>query len=104
MTRAEHKALWQTPSYIAAVERQCAELGCDGCTGVPDFYLMGCLEHDIAYHTGHDPRGQRITKDEADERLRWYIQNHSVLGWASPMAWWRWWAVKEFAGKAWHGN
>lgn len=90
--------------YIAAVERKCAELGCDGCTGVPDFYLMGCLEHDIAYRTGRDPLGRRVTKAEADERLLWYVQNHSVFGRWSPMAWWRWGYVHLFVGKAWKGN
>lgn len=104
MTRRQHKHLWTQPWYIAHIERQCAALGCDGCTGVPDFYLMGCQEHDIAYRTGHDPLGFRITKAEADERFRWYIQNHSVFGNWSPMAWWRWWAVRELGAKAWKGN
>ncbi len=76
-------------------------LGADGCTGVPDFYLLGCLEHDIAYRTHKDPLCKPITKAEADQRLRWYISNNSVFGDLSPMAWWRWLAVKWFANKAW---
>lgn len=104
MTRRQHAKLWRDPQYVMRVEAICASLACDGCSGVPDFYLMGCLEHDIAYRLGLDPLGRCITKAEADKRLRWYIQNHSIFGWWSPMAWWRWWAVKEFANKAWQGN
>ena len=104
MTRRGHARLWRMPDYIALVESKCAALGCDGCTGVPDFFLMGCLEHDIAYRTGRDPFGKPITKREADERLKWYIQNHSVFGRLSPLAMWRWWFVRTFVSKAWRGN
>ena len=102
--RFGHRALWHDPTYVLRIEALCAALNCDGCTGVPDFYLNGCLEHDIAYRTGRDALGNIITRAEADDRLRWYIQDHSVFGWLSPMAWWRWWAVREFAAKAWKGN
>jgi len=102
MTRKEHQALWADPAYIKRVEAIAAEIDADGCTGVPDFYLLGCLEHDIAYRLHRDPIGDPISKPEADIRFRWYIQHHSWFGLASPMAWWRWAAVKWFANKAWH--
>lgn len=77
------------------------DLKSDGCTRVPDFYLDGCFEHDVAYRSGHDPLGQQVTRREADKRFRWYIQVESPFGAFSPMSWWRWAMVRLFGGKAW---
>jgi len=68
----------------------------DGCTGVPDWYLPACHEHDIAYRTGMDPLGRLISRAEADRRLRDAIQARSPFGRLSPMSWWRWAAVRAF--------
>ena len=103
MTRAEYTALWDNPNYVILVNMLAGQLKSDGCTGVPDFYKLGCLEHDTSYRTGHDPYRNIISKEEADKRLRWYIQKESVFGVLSPMSWWRWAAVRMFAGKAWKG-
>lgn len=100
MTRKEYEARW-TADYVQLVEFMAASVHADGCSGVPDFYLMGCLEHDIAYRTHADPFGQPITKAEADQRMRWYVQMRSPFGVFSPMSWWRWFAVKWWAGRAW---
>ena len=100
MTRTEYEAQW-TASYVQLVEIIAAALHADGCTGVPDFYLLGCLEHDIAYRTHRDPYGHPVDRDTADKRLRWYIQMRSPFGTVSPMAWWRWLAVRWWAKKAW---
>jgi len=102
MTRLQHRELWREPLYEELVRGKAASIGADGCTGVPDFYLLGCLEHDIAYRTHCDPLGAAITKAEADLRFKWYIQQHSWFGSWSPMAWWRWGAVKHFADRAWN--
>jgi len=101
MTRKDYEARWADAWYVHAVAEQAAALKADGCTGVPDFYLFGCLEHDIAYRTHRDPYGFPLTREDADQRLRWYIQMRSPFGLLSPMSWWRWLAVKWFAGKAW---
>jgi len=71
---------------------------------VPDFFRLGCLEHDIAYRTHRDPVGYPITKKEADKRFRWYMQNNSIFGSFSPVAWVRWLAVKGLGGAAWKGK
>lgn len=104
MTRKEHWALWSDSKYVARVEEVALALNSDGCTGVPDFYILGCYEHDIAYETGLDPLELPIDKPEADRRLRWYIQKNSAFGRFSPMSWWRWLALKYFGGKAWRQN
>lgn len=101
LTRAEHKRLWACSWYVKLVEEKAAALGADGCTGVLDFYLLGCLEHDIAYRTHRDPLGNDLDKATADQRLRWYIQHRSPFGVVSPMSWWRWLGVKQFAQTAW---
>lgn len=101
MTFQQYVAMWRDPQYVLRVERIAAILKADGCTGVPDFYLLGCLEHDIAYRTHCDPWGRPLNKRTADMRLRWYISMRSVFDGYSPMAWWRWLAVKWWGKKAW---
>jgi len=102
MTRNQHKQLWQDPVYVRRVQIMAEVLKADGCTGVPDFYLNGCLEHDIAYKIHRDHLGRKITKRTADKRFRWYIQHHSPFGMYSPMAWCRWLAVTVFGHRAWN--
>ena len=97
-----YKTRWANPDYRTLVRQQAKGLKSDGCSGVPDFHRDGCLEHDIAYRTGRDPLGHEISRAEADKRLRWYIQIHSRLGGASPMAWWRWAGVRVFGRKSWN--
>ena len=92
---------WADPAYVVRVEKLATALKADGCSGVPDFYLLGCLEHDIAYRTHCDAYGYPTTKRRADKHLRWYIQMRSPFDGFSPMAWWRWQAVKWWGKKAW---
>lgn len=87
--------------YWARVVDRAKELGSDGCSGVPDFYLLGCLEHDVHYRTHKRIDGTSITRSEADAALRSYIQEHSPFGVFSPMAWWRWAAVRLLGRRAW---
>jgi len=102
MTRQQHKQIWASSYYREWVRYRAAKLKADGCTGVPDFYRDGCLEHDLAYRLHRDSMDLPITKAEADRRFRWYIQHHSWFGLCSPMSWWRWAAVKWFGNKAWN--
>lgn len=99
-------------AYYQWVRAEAEKLGADGCTGVPDFHRDCCLEHDLAYRTGMDPRaafesGQwalSISRAEADARFRTCNQKRSLLGWFAPMAWWRWAAVRLLAAKAFKGT
>ena len=89
--------------YWRQVRKFAADLESDGCSGVPDFYLECCLEHDIHYRTHQRLDGTPITKDEADAMLRSCIQRRSLAGALSPMATWRWLALKFLpaAQRAW---
>jgi hypothetical protein len=89
------------PDYWARVRRRAKELKSDGCSGVPDFHLDCCLEHDIAYRTGHTVDGEPLTRAEADARLRRCIQKDSSLGVLDPMSWWRWAGVRLFGASSW---
>ena len=87
--------------YWDRVRERAKELHSDGCSCVPDFFLYGCLEHDCHYRLHLDMDNNPINKAEADLQLKQYIQSHSWLRRYSPMAQWRYWAVKRFGKKAW---
>ena len=80
--------------YWARVRRAAKALDSDGCTGVPDIHLDCCYEHDIAYSTGCDVNLEPLTRRQADADFRRCLQARSWLGVFSPMAWWRWAAVR----------
>lgn len=83
--------------YWVKVRRAAKALGSDGCTGVPDFYLDACLEHDVHWRTGHTVFGNRISLWAANRRFRQVIQSRSPLGRFDPLSWWRWAAVSLVA-------
>jgi hypothetical protein len=91
-----------TDPYWQQIRKRAAALKADGCSGVPDFFLDACLEHDVHYRTHTWLDGSPIFKSEADERFRHVIQSRSAFGVLSPMSWWRWMAVKAFGRKAWN--
>lgn len=91
-------------AYWERVQQRAAELESDGCSGVPNFYLLACLEHDIHYRTHRTLYDEPITRAEADARFRQVIQMLSVLGQLSPMSWWRWAAVRLFGGTSWQSS
>lgn len=62
----------------------------DGCTGVPDFHVECCWEHDYHFRKGTTLDGEPITFAEANAEFRRCIQSRSRLGRFSPMSWWRW--------------
>lgn len=88
--------------YWQRVRDRAAELHADGCTGVPDFYLDACLEHDVHYRTGRRLDGTPITRAGADAQFRWAIQSRSPFGFLSPMSWWRWLGVRIAGASSWH--
>lgn len=103
---AERERYWaqlDDPLYRQAVWTLGRRLGSDGCTGVADWYLIACYDHDIAYRTGLTLDGRPLTRAEADRRFRWAIQHESRLGRLAPMAWWRWIGVRLFGYFAWGG-
>lgn len=74
----------------------------DGCSGPAlQFYRNGCVLHDFWYRTHVDFDGRSITRRTADANLREYIARHSVLDGMSPMAHWRYVALRLFGGRAW---
>lgn len=91
-------------AYWERVRERAAALQSDGCSGVPDFYLDCCLQHDIAYRTGADVDGGPLTRSQADAQLRDCIRARSPWGPWSPMGWWRWAGVRLFGGKSWQGR
>jgi len=52
-------------AYWGPLRARAKALGSDGCTGVPDWYLDCCLEHDVHCRTGMTMQGQAISSDEA---------------------------------------
>lgn len=87
---SEHPAYWALLARWAAVFS-------DGCTGVKDYYIRACHEHDYHCLEGRTLFYDPITRREADARFRHVIQMLSPLGRLSPMSWWRWAGVRLFA-------
>ena len=76
--------------YWAVVRKAAKALKSDGCTGVKDFYVDSCLEHDIHWRTGRTVFGVLITTAQANARFRRVIQSRSRFGRFSPLSWVRW--------------
>lgn len=87
--------------YWSDIRAKARELDADGCTGVPDWMVWTCLEHDVHYRTHHRLDGTPITRTEADQVFRVRIQQGSPFGRFSPVSWWRWLGVRAFGSKAW---
>lgn len=87
-------------AYWVRVRERAAELGSDGCSGVTNAHRDCCLEHDIAYRLHTTVDGVPLTKAEADTRFRSCLQRRSKAGALSPLAWWRYLAVRWF-GPSW---
>jgi hypothetical protein len=88
-------------SYHDELQALAIAIGSDGCTHASDLAVECCWEHDWSYVTGMTPRGVAVTKAQADERFRDCLQAHSTCRWLSPLAWWRWLAVREFGRGIW---
>lgn len=73
----------------------------DGCTGVKDWYVEACYEHDFHYTYRKTLWGDPLTRDEADSRFREQIQARSPFKRFSPMSWWRYLAVRRLGDGLW---
>ena len=73
----------------------------DGCTMVPDLYLVACIEHDFYYATARDFYGNLISRAEADKRLRKRIQKMSRLKKFSPWSYLVYTGVTMFGWMFW---
>jgi hypothetical protein len=87
--------------YWSDVHARAMEINSDGCSGVPDWLIWTCWEHDIHYRTHKMLDGEAITRAQADYVFRRRIQQCSGWGRLSPVSWWRWVALKLFGMRAW---
>jgi len=87
--------------YWVCVRETAKAIGSDHCSKVPDFYRDCCDEHDVGYRFGEDFDGTLMTRGAVDARFRQCMQAQSWFGRCSPMAWWRWAAVRIASGRIW---
>ncbi len=87
--------------YWRQIRERAAEDGFDGCTGVTNAHRDCCLEHDLHYRTHATLDGDPITKAQADRRFLDCMKRRSKLGTLSPLAWWRYLAVRFLNRKSW---
>lgn len=105
--------------YWVAVEAWAKHLKSDGCSGPTiQVFVRGCWEHDIAYRThkdiilaeaeyeglqiaGYRLSDYEITRKYADDRFKERIKQRSIFDGISPMAHWRWFALRMFGGSSW---
>ena len=87
--------------YWSRVRDRAQELDADGCSGVPDWMVWTCYEHDVHYRTHATLEGRPLTRRQADWCFRVRIQQSSALGAFSPVSWWRWLGTRAFGRKAW---
>jgi|TARA_Y100000034_G_scaffold135929_1_gene209845 hypothetical protein len=87
--------------YWRAIDLWALDLDSDGCTGVPDWFLYSCKEHDCHFRTHKTMEGKRITFEEANYCMRRRIQQGSIFGTWSPISWIRWMGVNLLGRSAW---
>ena len=80
---------------------QAKELGSDGCSAPSEVFHICCLEHDIAYRTGKNFKGESVTRKQTDARFKQCMQEESKLGKFSGMALARWILVRIFGRGIW---
>jgi hypothetical protein len=103
-----------TPEYREWVREEARKIGSDGCSKVAEIHRDCCLEHDLAYFYGRDPRAAfvtrswslaaKISRSETDARFRECNQDADPLGKASPLAFWRWAGVRVGGWLAWRNH
>ena len=92
-------------TYWEEVRARAKALGADGCSGPAiEWYRDCCLEHDVHYRTGRRLDGTAISRREADAVFRRCMQERSPLKKWSPLAAWRWVAVRLFGGHHYQGQ
>lgn len=90
----EDKAYWKAVA-------DWAKDNSDGCTGVPDYYIEACWEHDFHYKYAQTLYGDPITLEEANSRIRKAIQMRSKVRWFSPLSWIRYLGVSILGTPIW---
>jgi hypothetical protein len=93
-----NETAWHKP-YWCEVENIACALHSDGCTGVVDWFVWTCWEHDIHYRTHKMLCGCPLDWSTANYILRVRIQQSSWLKHWSPLAWIRYWGVQFFLAK-----
>jgi hypothetical protein len=97
-------------SYEEWIKEEALKIKSDGCSKVPDFNKICCLEHDLAYHYGKDPKdayhegwekAQKVKRGYPDAEFRRCNQEKSKLKIGSPLAAWRWVGVRLGGWNAW---
>lgn len=86
-------------AYWDKVRKAAEAQGTDGCTGVKDWFVECCWQHDIEWR-GKTVDGEPLSRAECNARFRRCIQRRSVLhhvtvfgynvGRLSPLSWARW--------------
>lgn len=94
-----------TGEYWQQVRDEADRLGTDGCSLASAAFRDCCRRHDVEYRTGcYVLTDTPITRKDADRRFLACMQNQSIFGYWSPMAWTRYWAVRWFGGSSWKGK
>lgn len=106
-------------NYWDAVREWAKVLNSDGCSGPTlPVYVDACYEHDIHYrthrtlvpaepgykgevHHGYRLSDYQIDRKFADDRIRDRMREMSPLDGCSPMAEWRWLALRAFGASHW---
>ena len=88
-------------AYWHAIRERAAAEGFDGCTGVTNAHRDCCLEHDYGYRHHSSLDGTPLTKAQVDKRFLDCMKRRSKLGAFSPLAWWRYLAVRVLNRKSW---
>lgn len=96
--------------YWDWVRAEAAAIKSDGCSKVSEWHRECCLEHDLGYYYGRDPReafrsdwasAPKIERGEVDRRFLDCMQERSPLRDGSPRAAVRWLGVRVGAWLAW---
>lgn len=76
----------------------------DGCTGVPNWHVKACWEHDFYFRTHHDFNGHFISFSKSNWRFLKRIQKLSWFGAFDIRSYVRWLGVTLLGRNAWRGN
>jgi hypothetical protein len=92
-------------AYVEKIRAEAQRLGSDGCSGPTlPVYVDVCREHDVHYRTHQTLYGVNLEQWQADRVLRERIQSRSSFKDWSPMAWWRWSALRLCGKAAWEAK
>jgi len=104
-------------SFYDWVREEARLIHADGCSGVTNIDGICCLIHDLEFYYGKSATdayrhstgpgdaiawqdADAIGFDEANANFRRCCFRESILGYANPLAWWRYWGVRTQKGRA----